>query len=46
MDQDTFIEVAKSLVCVMDREEVIAILEGENWDEEDITAFIMEAEVG
>jgi len=46
MDQDLFVEIAKSLVCVMDREDIIAMLEGEGWEEEDITAFIMEAEIG
>ena len=40
MSDEFYIEMAKSLVCVMDKKEVREILKGEGWDKSEIAAFI------
>lgn len=44
LEDDVVLEMAKSLVCVLDRDQVTAILLGEGWIEDEIFYFIEECE--
>ena len=44
MDDYKFIEMAKSLGCILEKEYLIQILWGEQWTTEEIEAFIKECE--
>ena len=44
LDDDVVLEMAKSLVCVLEKDHVTAILLGEGWTEDEIIYFIEECE--
>ena len=46
MTEQMFLHMATSLVCVLDENMVRALLEGENYDEDEIDEFINLCEEG